>query len=348
MDQSLFARFVRLGVPTVMLDAQGRARPSLARLFNWRYAGLQDLPQVSARPEFRAANAGLRYDYQLIDVGDFHGRGEYEPSPYFYQNLGEAEFVCATYQYMRLLGYPAHSISVITSYNGQKNLLRDVFRRRCASHPMFGLPHKISTLDRFQGQQNDYVLLSMVRTKAVGHIRDVRRLIVGMSRARLGFCVFCRKALFENCYELTPAFAHLVRRPSRLHLVPNEIHPQTARLVDQDDEGVQSFVVDNVEHMQALVASHAARIQAALVGAPLVAGPDAAVAAAVEAQVEAEAAEGAAAAKKRKLDDGGGGDNDDHEEEDEQEDKAEAEEDPQSKKRKTAAEEEDEDEKASD
>ncbi len=263
MDQSLFARFVRLGVPTVMLDAQGRARPSLARLFNWRYAGLQDLPQVSARPEFRAANAGLRYDYQLIDVGDFHGRGEYEPSPYFHQNLGEAEFVCATYQYMRLLGYPAHSISVITSYNGQKNLLRDVFRRRCASHPMFGLPHKISTLDRFQGQQNDYVLLSMVRTKAVGHIRDVRRLIVGMSRARLGFCVFCRKALFENCYELTPAFAHLVRRPSRLHLVPNEIHPQTARLVDQDDEGVQSFVVDNVEHMQALVASHAARIQAA-------------------------------------------------------------------------------------
>jgi intron-binding protein aquarius len=165
-----------------------------------------------------------------------------------------------------------------------------------------------------------------------------------MSRARLGFYVFCRKALFENCYELTPAFAHLVRRPSRLHLVPNEIHPQTARLVDQDDEGVQSFVVDNVEHMQALVASHAARIQAALVGAPLVAGPDAAVAAAaVEAEVaaEAEAAEGAA--KKRKLDDDGG-DNDDHEEEDEQEDKAEAEEDPQSKKRKTAAEDEEDDE----
>jgi intron-binding protein aquarius len=27
MEQSLFARFVRLGVPTVELDAQGRARP---------------------------------------------------------------------------------------------------------------------------------------------------------------------------------------------------------------------------------------------------------------------------------------------------------------------------------
>lgn len=29
MEQSLFSRFVRLGVPTVDLDAQGRARSSL-------------------------------------------------------------------------------------------------------------------------------------------------------------------------------------------------------------------------------------------------------------------------------------------------------------------------------
>jgi len=36
------------------------------------------------------------------------------------------------------------------------------------------------------------VLLSLVRTKTVGHLRDVRRLIVAMSRARLGLYVFCR------------------------------------------------------------------------------------------------------------------------------------------------------------
>ena len=37
MEQSMFARFVRLRVPTVQLDAQGRARPSLCQLYNWRY-----------------------------------------------------------------------------------------------------------------------------------------------------------------------------------------------------------------------------------------------------------------------------------------------------------------------
>ena len=35
LDQSLFTRFVRLGVPAVELNMQGRARPSLAQLYNW-------------------------------------------------------------------------------------------------------------------------------------------------------------------------------------------------------------------------------------------------------------------------------------------------------------------------
>nr|VDD15377.1 unnamed protein product [Brassica rapa] len=34
MDQSLFTRFVRLGIPYIELNAQGRARPSLAKLYN--------------------------------------------------------------------------------------------------------------------------------------------------------------------------------------------------------------------------------------------------------------------------------------------------------------------------
>jgi len=90
MEQSLFARFVRSGVPTIDLDAQGRARPSLSKLYSWRYKGLGDLPVVKS-PEFKAANAGFAYDYQLIDVGDFMGKGEVETSPHFYQNVGEAE-----------------------------------------------------------------------------------------------------------------------------------------------------------------------------------------------------------------------------------------------------------------
>ena len=51
---------------------------------------------------------------------------------------------------------------------------------------------QIETVDKYQGSQNDYVLVSLVRTKHVGHLRDVRRLIVALSRARLGLYIFCR------------------------------------------------------------------------------------------------------------------------------------------------------------
>ncbi|KAL6992539.1 hypothetical protein U1Q18_010649 [Sarracenia purpurea var. burkii] len=71
----------------------GRARPSITRLYNWRYRDLGDLPYVKEEAIFHRANAGFSYEYQLVDVLDYHGRGEIAPSPWFYQNIGEAEYI---------------------------------------------------------------------------------------------------------------------------------------------------------------------------------------------------------------------------------------------------------------
>ena len=81
----MFSRFVRLGVPTVQLDAQGRARPSLCQLYKWRYKTLGDLPHVTRWADYLVANPGMLYDYQLVDVGDLNGVGESEPTPHFIQ-----------------------------------------------------------------------------------------------------------------------------------------------------------------------------------------------------------------------------------------------------------------------
>ena len=80
------------------------------------------------------------------DTPDFEGVGESVPVPYFFQNLAEAEYMVTLYQYMRLVGYPAEKISMLTTYNGQKALLKDVVERRCAHHPAFGIPHKVRLL----------------------------------------------------------------------------------------------------------------------------------------------------------------------------------------------------------
>jgi len=199
------------------------------------------------------ANAGFSYDFQLVNVNDFQGVGESTPSPFFYQNLAEAEFVVATFMYMRLIGYPAEKISILTTYNGQKHLIRDVVNARCANNPLIGLPHKITTVDKFQGQQNDYILLSLVRTRNIGHLRDVRRLVVAMSRARLGLYIFGRVNMFKNCFELIPAFNILCGRPvDGLHLCPNEVHPTSRQanvsapnpLIIRDMPQMTKFVYD--------------------------------------------------------------------------------------------------------
>lgn len=221
MEQSMFTRFIRLGVPYIELDKQARARSDIAELYRWKYRQLGDLDQVLSSPEFIFANPGFAYDYQFIDVAD---ASESEPIPYFYQNVSEAEMVVSTYQYMRIMGYPAEKITILTTYNGQKQLIRDVLRQRCSWNPMFGSPKKVTTVDKYQGQQNDYILLSLVRTKNVGHLRDSRRLVVAMSRARLGLYVFGCLKLFNNCLELKQVFDVFSKRPTQLYIHLNETY----------------------------------------------------------------------------------------------------------------------------
>ena len=75
-----------MGIPYIELNAHGRARPSLARLYNWSYKDLGDLPYVRENDISCQANAGFSFEYQLVDVPDYHGRGESAPSPWFHQN----------------------------------------------------------------------------------------------------------------------------------------------------------------------------------------------------------------------------------------------------------------------
>lgn len=108
-------------------------------------------------------------------------------------------------------------------------------------------------MDKFQGQQNDFILLSLVRTRFVGHLRDVRRLVVAMSRARLGLYVFCRRSLFEQCYELQPTFQLLLERPDHLALNVNEITSYTERNFEDPGPGHHVHLVSGIEEMGSII-----------------------------------------------------------------------------------------------
>ncbi|KAI1274811.1 hypothetical protein F5Y07DRAFT_372295 [Xylaria sp. FL0933] len=250
LEQSLFSRLVRLGIPVVTLDQQGRARPSIAALYQWRYPNLGNLPHVESLPEFQTANAGFKYEYQFINVPDYKGHGEVEPTPHFIQNLGEAEYAVALYQYMRLLGYPASKISILTTYAGQRALVKDILAFRCENQAIFGMPKIVTTVDKYQGEQNDYVILSLTRTSRVGYLRDIRRLTVALSRARLGLYIVGRREVFEACYELRSAFDLLLQRPDKLVLSTGEMWPSSRILAEEEGTTAPNeAVMEGVEHI---------------------------------------------------------------------------------------------------
>jgi intron-binding protein aquarius len=223
---------------------------------SWRYQNLGDLSHVSQSEEFQLANPGFVHTFQMINVEDFQDQGESAPTPYYYQNLGEAEYVVALFQYMVLVGYSPDKISIITTYNGQKGLISDIISQRCgAGTPLDGVaPKAISTVDQYQGQQNDIILLSLVRTKSVGHLRDIRRLVVAVSRARLGLYVFGRQDLFSKCHELRNTMDQFWQRPNKLQLFLGETKPSERKVDDNIPKG-KVFEVEDVSHLGSIVHS---------------------------------------------------------------------------------------------
>lgn len=216
------------------------------------------MSHVTERPDFKLANPGFAHAFQLVNVDDFEDQGESTPTPFYYQNLGEAEYVVALFQYMVLIGYAPEKISILTTYNGQKELITDILRQRCGvGTPLAGVtPKAVSTVDQYQGQQNDIILLSLVRTKTVGHLRDIRRLVVSVSRARLGLYVFCRKNIFGQSHELKNTMEQFLERPTKLQLVLGEaVSEDFTRKVDGVVSDDKIFTVEDVSHLGSIVHS---------------------------------------------------------------------------------------------
>lgn len=126
----------------------------------------------------------------------------------------------------------------------------------------------------------------MTRTKSIGYLRDVRRLTVALSRARLGLYILGRRDIFESCLELKPAFDILFQRPDKLRIVAGELFPTKRSLTDD----VENTVMEGVEHLGQYVHQMTdAKLKSMAVGGQ----------AAPQADDEAEAAAAAAAAEDR-------------------------------------------------
>ena len=85
----------------------------------------------------------------------------------------------------------------------------------------------------------------MTRTRHPGYLRDIRRLTVALSRARLGLYILGRRSVFHSSPELAQAFHLPFERPENLVITTGELFP-SSRLLDAEIEGTE---MAGVEHL---------------------------------------------------------------------------------------------------
>ncbi|KAL7748690.1 DEAD-box type RNA helicase [Sorochytrium milnesiophthora] len=134
-------------------------------------------------------------------------------------------------------------IGVITPYKQQLRELRNHFIRRFGRQVLESID--VNTIDGFQGQEKDIIILSCVRAgedKGIGFLSDVRRMNVGLTRARHSLFIFGHseslkgnrywRQLIQHAHDKdlhtdvsTPLFGKAMAGPLPKNLLPIEYQP---------------------------------------------------------------------------------------------------------------------------
>ncbi|KAJ4310673.1 hypothetical protein N0V84_010854 [Fusarium piperis] len=188
MHISLFQRLVQLDLPYSMLRVQRRMIPAIREVVNTFYPRLEDHHSVTD-PSVRPPVPGM--GGQNLFWFHHNWAEAQNPDDFSFSNPREAEMMVRFVRYLVLNDMRPSAITLLTYYKGQVNLLLEKLRR----DPVLlnFNPTKdwsVRTVDGFQGEENDIILLSLVRSVKPGFVDNENRAVVATSRARRGMYIF--------------------------------------------------------------------------------------------------------------------------------------------------------------
>ena len=204
---SMFERLVKMNMPYTMLNMQRRMHPDLRQVLSPFYPALRDHPVVQ-QPDARPGVPGMAQ--QSFFFHHTWSEGTDENLSKF--NILEAEMIVRFIDYLILNGVKDSEITVLTFYRGQRKKILSEFRKLKHREPF----KNVHTVDSYQGEENDIVILSLVRSNGpngphkAGFLRDSNRGVVSISRARRGFYIFGNMInLLSACIESQMMWGHV-------------------------------------------------------------------------------------------------------------------------------------------
>ncbi|RXG58928.1 NFX1-type zinc finger-containing protein 1, partial [Armadillidium vulgare] len=179
LDVSFFERMIKNGISYETLEYQHRMRPSISDLLvPTIYENLKDHESVLSHPKIKGVKKDLFFiDHNVYETEQLEETGSYE-------NPHEAEFMMGLCLHLIRQGYDSYKVTIITPYLGQFLYFKQVQKRsefeECSDV-------RIYILDNYQGEENDIILLSLVRSneeKKIGFMKIDNRVNVALSRAK--------------------------------------------------------------------------------------------------------------------------------------------------------------------
>lgn len=204
LGKTLMERIVENKPETVtLLKMQYRMNEQIMKFSSeWFYNGMvESAPMVSHR-------GILDYDIPMmwIDTAECDGKEEFVGENFGRINRAEAEMTLQTLQqYLEKIGKQrileeSIDVGIISPYRAQVQLLRKELRKREFFRPYRHLL-TVNTVDGFQGQERDIILISLVRSNDggdIGFLRDLRRMNVAITRARMKLIILGSSATMTS------------------------------------------------------------------------------------------------------------------------------------------------------
>ncbi|KAK7497641.1 hypothetical protein BaRGS_00011036, partial [Batillaria attramentaria] len=237
LDLSLFERLVKNELPHSTLGVQHRMRPEVAELVRHIYPHLQDHDTTLNRPHIR----GLEKDVFLLHHEVAEERHDETRSK---SNSHEAELCVGLCRYLLQQGYDPKAITILAAYYGQVLAIRSLVEKNKMYQGVY-----VTTVDNFQQEQNEIIILSLVRSNeqgSVGFLSTDNRVCVALSRARNGMYAFGNFKLLAEKSELWKNITKTAKQHGQMSDVlvlrcenhpGQEIRVSTAKDFDSAPEG---------------------------------------------------------------------------------------------------------------
>ena len=214
LDQSLFERLVMSDLPSVSLKVQHRMRPQISDFVRSQtYPHLVDHESVLSHPNVKGLSMNVAFiDHDVAEDGA-NRDGDHSKTK---ANSYEAEICLEMVRYLLLQGYRPSDIVVLTPYVGQLLLITRLMKQNLSDVMAYvsdsdlreidvlGVEDsnvvndlganaskavRCSSIDNFQGEEANIVIVSLVRSNAkgiIGFMKEPQRVNVLLSRARYG------------------------------------------------------------------------------------------------------------------------------------------------------------------